>query len=241
MTVHVLPGDAQVEEFRKTGLEGETIVFREALIVGPVDAPDIDRFWDERAKFILTDYGEDEIVYHETVADEISKLVDLPPGTEINLWFEHELFCQVNMWFCLDLLKETEAEIYRVMPREASSEDVWKGFGQSDAEDLKKCFAERVRFSTEDIAAGARLWDAFRNRDYETLRELGAYASPALPHLKVVCEAAVQIETRPKEILAELKSSGLREFEAIFPAFQKRAGVYGYGDLQVERLLSDLN
>src|SRR5947209_611738 len=111
MIYHVLPGDAQVDEFAKTKLGGKVIVCREVLATGPVDAPDLDQFWRERAHFILGEYQEDEITYHESVANELSQIVDVTVDDEVNLWFEYELFCSVNMWFCLYLLEPTEAAI----------------------------------------------------------------------------------------------------------------------------------
>lgn len=238
MIYHVLPGDAQVEEFRKTGLDGELIVFREALISGPIDAGDDDQFWDERAQYILTEYSEDVIEYHEKVADEIGRIEDIEPGDEVNLWFEYELFCGVNMWFCLDKLNNSGAEVYRVAPINASPDDVWNGFGQHEADDLIACFDSRTRFSNEDIETGSELWKAFANRNAVELLELGEYRSPCFPFLKEVCEAAARIETQPETIIRELKSSGLDTIEKAFPEFKKRAGVYGFGDLQVERLLN---
>lgn len=175
MIYHVLPGDAQAEEFRKTGLDGEVIFFREALIVGPVDAENIDNFWDERAQFILAEYGEDVIDYHEKVADEIARLIDVNDVDEVNLWFEYELFCSANMWFCLDLLKGSDASIFRVAPLDASPDNVWKGFGDHTAADLKNCFEARTRFKTEEVEHGSILWDAFRKRDAAKLIELGEY------------------------------------------------------------------
>jgi hypothetical protein len=39
--------------------------------------------------------------YLSYVADEIEKLLVPGAGDEIDLWFENELFCSVNYWFCL--------------------------------------------------------------------------------------------------------------------------------------------
>src|SRR5690349_23547808 len=116
MIYHVLPGDAQVEDFRKTEIPGELIVFREALVTGPIDAVDVNEFWDQRAHFVLSEYAEDEISYHEKVADEILRISEIGPDDEVNLWFEFELFCSVNFWYCLNELKDSGAEVYRVAP-----------------------------------------------------------------------------------------------------------------------------
>ena len=237
MIYHVLPGDAQVEEFRKTGIEGEMIVFREAFIAGPIDAADVDEFWDRRAHYILSEYGEDEIEYQEKVADEILRLGEAAEGDEVNLWFEFELFCGVNFWFCLDQLKGSGARLYRVSPVNASPDNVWDGFGQHTADDLRACFDSRIELTDEDIETGAKLWAAFRDRDAERLRELNDYRSPAFPFLKEVCKAASEIETRPAEIVAEIVRSGKHGIDEVFPEFRSRAGVYGFGDLQVEKLI----
>ena len=237
MIYHVLPGDAQVEEFRKTGIEGELIVFREALITGPIDDADVDEFWDRRARFVLSEYGEDEIDYQEKVADELLRLEEIGEDDEVNLWFEFELFCSVNYWFCLDQLKDSGAEIYRVAPVNASPDKVWDGFGLYGADELKVCFDSRVELTAEDLETGSSAWKAFRDRDTQKLKGLRDYRSPAFPFLKEVCEAAVEVETRPVELVREIVGTGKRDIEEIFPEFKSRAGVYGFGDLQVEKLI----
>jgi hypothetical protein len=240
MRVHVLPGDSLTEEFRKTGINGDIIVCRECLVVGPVDADNPDEFWDQRAHFILAEYAEDEIAFHERVADELEQLRDIEAGTEVHLWFEYELFCSVNMWFCISLLQDTGADIYRVEPVELSTEDRWKGFGQLDASELQKCFDARKLLTKDDIDLGSSLWAAFREGDNEKLSELAARASDRFPYLQEVVDAATQKDTLPVKLLREIKRDGIKEFDDIFAEFTQRAGVYGFGDLQVQRLLDHL-
>ena len=239
MNIHVLPGDSLTAEFAQTGIDGDVIVCRDTLIAGDITEENLDLFWDIRANFVMLEYGGDPIEYREGVAYELERLTDLEPETEVNLWFEYELFCQANMWFCLDLLNDHE-NIYRVAPLNASPDDVWKGFGRHDAPMLNECFQERTKFTAEDVEKGRELWDAFRKRDSERLLELGNYRSARFPFLKETSTAAAEIETRPKAILKEITATGASDIETVFPEFQKRAGVYGYGDLQVERLLEKL-
>ena len=240
MTVHVLPGDAVREQFNAANIDGEVIVFREAMIAGPLDDADIDAFWDFRANFIAVEYGEDPIDFREKVVYEIERLDDISPDTEVILWFEYELFCQANMWFCLDRLRE-HPEVSRAAPLNPTPEDVWKGFGDHSSQDMAECFDRRVKFSSEDRQIGSELWRAFRSRDGEKLKELGKYSSPALPFLKEACDAAAAVDSEPLAILREIRESGNNELDTIFPEFQKRAGVFGFGDLQVEGLLRRLD
>jgi hypothetical protein len=237
MIYHVLPGDSLVEEFKKTKIAGETIVCRECLVVGPVEPGPADEFWDRRAKFILTEYGEDEILFQERVADELERLGEIESGDEVNLWFEYELFCSVNMWFCMAQLTDSAADVYRVEPGILSVEDRWQGFGRSVADDLKMCFEGRKKLAAGDLKLGADLWDAFARRDAERLDSLSDPMSECFPYLREVCDAAIEIDTSPAEIVAEIVFEGKTEFADIFAEFSNRAGVYGFGDLQVQRLL----
>ena len=237
MKFHVLPGDSLVDEFEKAGIDGIIVVCRECLIVGDVDAEILPEFWDRRARFMLAEYGGDEIEYHEHVADEFAKLLDLPDDAEVNLWFEYELFCQVNMWFYLWLMQDTEAAVYRVAPVVRTAEDVWKGFGKLAAADLKKCYNARTGFTREDITLGANLWNAYRKGDHTRLRELSLTDSKCFPYLREVCEAEIEKGTRPKQILDEIGAEGITEFAMVFEEFSRRAGVYGFGDAQLKQIM----
>ncbi len=238
MIYHVLPGDSIVREFKATDIDGETIVFRECLIDGDISASSLDEFWSLRANFIELKHGGDPIEYREGVAYELERLTELGDRDEINLWFEFELFCSANMWFCIDLLKDSRAQIFRVMPGNVLPDDVWKGFAEHDADALQTCFENRVELNAADITAGSSLWHAFAERDAGKLRVLGDYRSAAFPFLKEVADAAAEIEHRPEMVLQEIMRTGATGLADIYPEFKKRAGVYGFGDLQVERILT---
>jgi hypothetical protein len=241
MIYHVLPGDAQVAEFTRAQIPGEVIVCREALIYGPIDAPDLDQFWNERARFIVGEYGEDEIAYHDNVAGELARLTNLEAGDEVNLWFEYELFCSVNLWFCLWLLNETQATVYRVEPLGRDVEKRWDGFGGFTAEDMQAAFALRTHLTQTQVEMGANLWQAYRNKDAASLKQIASTCdTDCFPYLNEVAAAAAEEDIRPLEVLKEIRSGGESDFDKIFLEFRCRAGVYGYGDLQVQRLLDQL-
>ena len=167
------------------------------MVEGPVNEDNLDEFWKARAEFHSPG---DRASYIANVVSEFEKLVNIAPGAEVNLWFEYELFCQANMWFCLYLLKDTDAEIYRVAPSVLAESDRSDGFGKLNPDDLKRCFSERTKFSREEVSRGAELWDAFRNDDREKLLELSKTPSPCFPYLGEVGAAAAEKDTRPREI-----------------------------------------
>ncbi|MFN6963097.1 MAG: DUF1835 domain-containing protein [Pyrinomonadaceae bacterium] len=239
MKLHVLPGDAYVEAFRETGLEGEVAVFRECFIEGDLGGGDLAELWRVRAAYLSAAYPEqNDRSYPSYVVAEIDKIIQAAQQAgEIYLWFEYELFCSVNYWFCLELLRESSAELYRVSPTVRNETTRWRGFGRLASEEMLECWNDRVRLSAGDIARGGELWRAFRAGDRARVRELGAYESPAFRYLPEVAAAASDLELRPKQIIDEIAAAGTRDFEELFAEFARRAGVYGLGDVQVRRLM----
>ena len=239
MRLHVLPGDAYVQEFKESSIGGEMLVCRECLVEGDLSGADLDEFFENRSALINAANDEEPAGYAARVASQFRPLLDLTAGTEVNLWFEYELFCSVNMWFCLDLLAQTSADVYRVAPVFRNEETRWDGFAGATARDMQRCFESRTRFTREDIRSGADLWRAFKAGDCDTLRRLSDISSPALPYLKEVCEAAIDKDSRPAEILRQIRTAGSSSFNEIFPECRSRAGVYGFGDTQVMRLMGN--
>lgn len=240
MKVHILPGDSLTEKFKETKIEGKIVVCRECFIDGNLQAASLDDFWRVRAKFIKETYGESDESYFETVAAEFCKLETLADGSQINLWFEYELFCQANMWFCLWLLRDKNFEFYRVAPVVRDENDLWKGFSDLSPDDLKKCYKRRLKFTKDDIQFGKELWSAFSGRDFENMKLLSERKSDCFPYLKKVCEAAAEMKSRPKKTLEKIISDGEKDFAKIFKKFIEREGVYGFGDAQVKRILQEL-
>lgn len=237
MIYHVLPGDAYIDTFRKSGIGGEIVVCRECLVEGDLGGETLEDLWSTRENYLSSAYPDNENNYRHNVATELEKITRVGDGDEINLWFENELFCSANMWFCLDLLKDTRAAVYRVKAVDPDSEDPWEGFGNLGPDEFRDRFVSRERFSKAEMELGSDLWQAFRLRDNEQLQALGKAESRCFPELDEVCRAARELETMPADILNEIKGEGHDEFAEIFLEFKKRGGVYGFGDSQVRRIL----
>ncbi|MCA1589114.1 MAG: DUF1835 domain-containing protein [Acidobacteria bacterium] len=236
MKYHVLPGDAYVETFRETNLKGEIIVCREALIEGPVEVENLEEFWLEREKYFAV--ADTEYNFGEKVKAEFEKLRSLPENSEVNLWFEYELFCQANYWFCIHLLRETKTRVYRIAPVVRTENEVWKGFGKMGAQEMKTCFESRVELKSADVEIGNDLWQAYRERNHARLLELSTLVSEAFPFLREVCKAEVEKGFRPLNTIRDIKEHGFQDFKDVFRKFAEREPVYGYGDVQVKRLIA---
>ncbi len=192
-----------------------------------------------RADYIKATYGEEESRYYERVAREYEKVFDLSTEYDVYLWFEYDLFCQVNMWFVLNLLNERDLKsIYRVSPTIKRRADIWKGYGDLTTTDFQRCFQNRVKFAGDDILLGANLWEAYQNGDLKRLVELSNTESICFPYLREVCSAEIERKKnhKPEKTLRRLTEEGPTDFNEIFRKFVKEEGIYGFGDLQVKAM-----
>src|SRR5688500_7090840 len=100
MIYNILNGDSLAYSFPDTKIEGDVIVVREGLIDGDLSGDNLHDFWQSRAKLI----GVTESEYHSKVVREFERIRNAPADSEFNLWFEYDLFCQVNMWFVISII-----------------------------------------------------------------------------------------------------------------------------------------
>lgn len=238
--IHILPGDSLAESFPKS-IGGDQIICRECLIVGDLEGETLEEFWQTRAAFIKSEY-DDENYFAKTVS-EFEKLKNLEPQTEINLWFEYELFCQINLWFCLHLLQEQGLRNMSIVyPIHKNSKDIWSGFGRFNENDLENCFANKKKLSENDIEFGAKLWFAYQINDLDSLQKLSKIESAAFPTIYEVCTAEIDRKKhhRVENSLREIMADGADTFAEVFAQFQKKEGVYGFGDSQLKKIYDSI-
>ncbi|MFC4686138.1 DUF1835 domain-containing protein [Epilithonimonas pallida] len=229
---HIANGDFLAEDLRKTSIKGEIIVCREALVYGDLKADSLEAFWKIRAKSISEDYKVSKESYYQKSVSEFEKILNIPEGSEVNLWFEDDLFCQVNLWFCISLLsKINDLKIYRVFPT-TNAESHWKGFSNSD-NPLEESLKFKVLFNENDIKLALNLLNAYQNNDIRSLQQLSKNQSGCFHHLSEIIDAYINI--KPEVFIRKQIENGLRDFDSVFKKFQEELGIFGFGDLQVKK------
>ena len=246
--LNLLNGDHLAQQLQGSSYFHTHLVFREALIVGPVTGTSLDEFWKLRTEFIMTSYGVTAEEYSQKTISEIERLHSIPEDTEICLWFEDDLFCQVNLWFILNLLSDSpKIKVFRVFPPEAIPENRWMGFGGASTAALAQAYESRVPFTSSDLALGKNLWEAYRLGDGAQLAELSKSVSSCFRHLEEVCQAQLDRfsadprQRRPEKLILELLAKGITDFDTLFSQFSEREGIYGFGDLQVRELMDSVH
>lgn len=236
--VHILNGDALKAQFPEA-LSGDIIVLRECLVDGPVDAKNLDEFYRIRAEFLDISYEE----YIDKVVSEFKKTEQIPNDVEVNLWFEDDLFCQVNFWFTVHLLQKFKKtnSVFLVRPEVHTR----YGFAAYNKTGLKKLY--KSRYFLEEVDSFQKLWIAYQKDSVKKLVEVSKQLYPKYTFLQEAVKAHLDrrptetSEGRPqrvlREIIDELHST---EFGQVFNEFCKREPIYGFGDLQVKRLFDEI-
>ena len=101
--LHITNGDATVDRIRAAGLPGVVIAWRDVLHEGPVPAGlTLPELSEVRARFIAAQgWAPDEVV-REEFAKRDAALAGFGAHEEVVLWFEHDLYDQLQLIQILD-------------------------------------------------------------------------------------------------------------------------------------------
>lgn len=242
--VHILNGDSLKEQFPDE-IQGELIVARECLVDGSVEGKNLDELYQTRAHFISNIYGKSapDDYYKKTVS-EFEKIQNIPADSDINLWFEDDLFCQVNFWFVAHLLKnsiQSGNTAFLIRP-ETHNQFGFAGLSQTE---LVSIYKHRIILSKLDKIAA--LWKSYQKNDTKRLHQTAGELKKKLPFILRAVEAhiaRIPVNDNPgrpvlslKEIIKELDTE---EFAPVFREFCKRESIYGFGDLQVKQMMDEI-
>ena len=111
--------------------------------------------------------------------------------------------------------------------------------------ELRKAFNEKTEITNlNDIA---RLWTSYRDKNTDELIERAEKLSGKFPFILAAVHAHIArlpqngFLGKPQETLLEIiEETGSDDFPTIFRQFTKREGIYGFGDLQVKRMLDQI-
>ncbi|HVG14930.1 MAG TPA: hypothetical protein VM935_08215, partial [Chitinophagaceae bacterium] len=233
MVYNILNGDALAYSFADAKIEGEIVVVRECLIDGELSGDQLRDFWQSRARYL----GITESEYENSVVQEFEKIMTAPDNSEFNLWFEYDLFCQVNMWFVISIINSLsiKKKVFAVFTSylDRTDKQFWNGYGPAKSDDLKVCYAGRIPFSEADLNFGQELWEAYKNRNLEELTNLSKHRSVAFPYLQEVINAHVErfpidgTQGRPEKVIEDITKNISTDFNKVFEEFWNRESIYG--------------
>jgi hypothetical protein len=240
---HNLNGDCLKEQFPKQ-IEGAIIVARECFVDGDVRGTTHREFFENRARFITSivpDYSMED--YFTDTFAEFQKIQAIPANAVIHLWFEDDLFCQVNFWFTVHLILNslTDCHVYLIRPATHTP----YGFGGLSVLELISAYKQKTPITELDKIAN--LWNLYQTSKLDELVQVAQNLQNKYPFILEAVKA--HIERIPNErhpgrpvqtlldIMNELETDS---FGVIFKEFNRRESIYGFGDLLVKRMYDQI-
>jgi hypothetical protein len=179
--LHVTNGDVVVGMLAASGLPGDRLAWADVLHEGPVRAGLSDEeLRIERASF-LTAGGRPENEVLAQLEGRDARLAEAAGREEIVLWFEADLYDQLQLLQILDRLVPVGVELICI--GDHPSHERFSGLGELDSHDLPPLFEARETVTGTQVEHSRRAWAAFREPTPEALARLREGDLSALPFL----------------------------------------------------------
>lgn len=188
LPLHITNGDSVIGGFREGKIPGSYLSWRDVLHDGPVPwTSTLSDLSDIRARalseFGCGSYGQ----IRSAFSDRDQALADFHRHREIILWFEHDLFDQLQLiqllhWFSNQDLNHVPLSLIEI--DEFPGIEPFYGLGQLTGEQLLELFPTRRPVTREQLLAGSEAWEAFRAPDPTALLDTARSPVPQLPFLQ---------------------------------------------------------
>lgn len=176
--LHLTNGDTAVDALRAAGMEGPVVPWRDVLHEGPVPAglaPEDLRA--VRAAFIAAQGWGDAAAVAADFARRDATLADAAAHDEVVLWFEHDLYDQLQLLQVIDHLTAAGVEAGVTLV----TTDHY--LGPAEPARLRALFSSRTPLAAAQRRLAAAAWQAFRAPEPTALAALTAGDTEALPFL----------------------------------------------------------
>ena len=250
--LHVTNGDSVAVPLVQTSLDGDAFAWRDAYHDGPVRSGERARLLDARASFLAScGWGDEDALRDELLARDARFVTALREGREIVLWFEHDLYDQLQLIDVLALAGETGFDPEQLELIEIGSfpgRPGFRGLGELTPPQLESLWPQRRAVTDEDTAGAQLAWEAVRRSDPRGILDvrldppasrpfLGAAFGRLLEELAGVRDGLSRTERQ----LLRLLDEGPLLTGALFVASQDLEEAAFHGDVWIFRALEELD
>jgi hypothetical protein len=189
--LHLANGSATTGTFHDAGIPGRSLIWADVLYEGPVPAD----LSDEELLTLRARYLASESHGAEAIASEMRRtretIADPDGYDEMVLWYEHDLFDQLNL---IQLLSHLAAPGARHKPVSLicigsfPGRPRFKGLGELTATELAPLFETRQPVTDAQYAVAVAAWAAFRAPEPTAIESLLRTDTAALPYLAAALE-----------------------------------------------------
>lgn len=183
--LHIANGHGTTGLIERSGVPGRTAIWADPLNEGPVPGNvEDDALLGVRARFLASHSGESDTI-RKDLQHSRDLVADDSGYDELVLWFEHDLFDQLNLIQLLTFIGRKP----RLTPLTLVSVDSYpghprfKGLGELAPADIATLFETRTPVSRAQITVAGRAWAAYRSPDPRAIESFLASETSALPFL----------------------------------------------------------
>jgi hypothetical protein len=249
--LHVTNGDSAARKLAAAGLGGAVLPWRDVLHEGPVPAgPDPAGLNAVRARFLAeVGWATYEEAFGYFQARDATLTTAAAGAEEIVLWFEHDLYDQLQLAQILAMLDAAPRlpRVSLICIDAFPGVTPFHGLGQLQPADFAMLFPSRIPVSEGAPALGRAAWTAFREPDPTALDALLAADTTALPFLAAAFRRWREEFPAPGDGLGRNERAILRAVAAgaqrppeIFHAVQGQEAAPYLGDSSCWRQIADL-
>ena len=242
--LHLLNGESTAQTLAQSGLAGEHLVWKEALAWGPTPAKvDLSEWCHLRADFLAGANGMDAQRCFDDLMQQEAALGTLGNHEEVVLWFEFDLFCQLNLVHLLGKLRGQNlagTSLSLICIGEFPGIDYFRGLGQLTALQLVSLFPTRQPVTAEQMGLARRAWNAYSSSNPQEIELLLEQDTTPLPFLR----SALHLHLRRfpsvrnglghlEQMALECVARGISRFPELFREWSAAEPGYGLGDTQL--------
>ena len=231
--LHVTNGDSVAQTLRATSLGGTVLSWRDVLHEGPL-AFELAESRSIRGRFLAArGWGDGASIREELrIRDELLERA-ARERRPIVLWFEHDLYDQLQLLQILAALGEAAAGDVELVQAD-------EYLGGMDAEMLEELFERRRRVTTEQFALAADAWHAVCENSIEDLLPRETSALPYLaPALRRLLEEREPLPRTKRQLLRALADGPKTPLE-LFAANQAQEDALFLGDAWCFQIVREL-
>src|SRR5689334_25261028 len=142
--LHITNGDSAAISLRQMGIGGSVLPWRDVLHEGPVPKLPRSELLSARAAF-LSDcgWGTPDAILGELERRDQEYLEALRTGRQVVLWFEHDLYDQLQLIDALALANDTEAIPELIVIDSFPGRPSFRGLGELTAAELERLWPGR--------------------------------------------------------------------------------------------------
>jgi hypothetical protein len=250
--LHIVNGESTAATLKHTEIKGEIFSFKDTLINGPAPATQNRSEWrGVRVQHLTDTYGLKRNECEEEFQRQEAALASAVEHDEVLLWFEHDLFCQLNLLYLLDWFSQTDLKktcLSLINIGEFPGRKDFRGLGELNAEELASLFPKREKVTKSNLEVGAKAWQAFRSPNPTAIELLLHSDTSELPFLATAFAAHLRRFPSTANGLGQLEQTSLQliadgygKFGEMFPKFVAAEKAYGLGDAQLWTTLFNLS